>query len=348
MKRLFRRILPVLVLGAALYCGLPAAPSFAASNVTVFRVRTVPAVEGLRFSFQGQTAITGRGGSTSFSVPLSAQAILTSPFALGRAVRLLDNRRPDGSIFRLQRWYSERLNGVRTLTAALREFVPTTVTFINPSAGAFRAKNVDAMVVKRSDGAVFRFPGKTLEHPVLLQATRVVPLGGGLVSKDLLYRVQAVTIEGNNLVNRSQQAFLPAHTAKVELKLLFYSARFVARDRLFQFTIGSGIQLQFPNGRVHFYRFDKSGAVTLPALPRGNYRITVKAPGLKVTSPVAMTRDQVATLKVVSYLDVAVLATVMLSIAIGLLLVGRPVLRGRLRRVFTRTLRRPAHTAAST
>jgi hypothetical protein len=185
-----------------------------------------------------------------------------------------------------------------------------------------------------------------LEKPVLLRATRIVPLGGELVSKDLLYRVQAVTIEGNNLVNRSQQAFVPAKSGKVALRLLFYSARFIARDRIFQFAIGSGIQLRFPNGRTHFYRFNDSGEVDLPALPRGNYRITVKAPGLKVTSPVAMTRDQVATLKVVSYLDVAVVATLMLSIALGLLLVGRPVLRRRVRRVFSHALRRSTQTVA--
>ena len=53
-----------------------------------------------------------------------------------------------------------------------------------------------------------------------------------------------------------------------------------------------------------------------------------------------MTRDQVATLKVVSYLDVGVLAVFMASIAIGLLLVGRPVLR---RRLVALLRRRPSH-----
>ena len=61
-----------------------------------------------------------------------------------------------------------------------------------------------------------------------------------------------------------------------------------------------------------------------------------------MTSPVAMTRDQVATLKVVSYLDVGVLAVFMASIAIGLLLVGRPVLR---RRLVASLRRRPSRGA---
>jgi hypothetical protein len=59
-----------------------------------------------------------------------------------------------------------------------------------------------------------------------------------------------------------------------------------------------------------------------------------------MTSPVAMTRDQVATLKVVSYLDVGVIFVVLLAIAGGLLLVGRPALRRRLRRSFQRGSRK--------
>jgi hypothetical protein len=263
-------------------------------------------------------------------VPSAALSRLGNPLGLSKAVSFRPARRRDGSTFRLQRWYSKSVNGERTLIATLREFVPTRVTFVNPNAGAFPAKNVDRVVVKRSDGAIFTFTGAKLEKPVLLQGTRVVPLTGGLVSKNLLYRVQSVTIDGNNLVNRSQQAFEPAKSARVPLKLLFYSARFTARDRLFGFPIGSGIQLEFPNGRVHVYRFDGSGGVVIPALPRGNYRVTVQAAGLGRTSPVAMTRDQVATLKVFSYLDAGVVIAVLASIALGLLLVGRPSLRKRL------------------
>ena len=324
---MLRALLAALSLAAG-----PPAPAHAASNAapTVFAVTTVPSVSGLSFTYKGETHITGRDGTTSFSVPAFAAAGLQQPYGLSRTVQLHATPRKDGTIYRLQRWYSKSLHGVRTLTAALREFVPTRIRFVNPTAGAFEARRVGRVVTKRSDGAVFSFTGRQLEKPVLLQATRVVPLTGGLVSKHLLYRVQSVTIEGNNLVNRSQQAFLPAENPVVVLKLLFYSARFIARDRLFQFAIGSGISLAFPNGRVHFYKFDSSGEVNLPALPRGNYRVTVKAPGLKMTSPVAMTRDQVATLKVVSYLDVGVLVVFMASIAIGLLLVGRPVLRRRL------------------
>ena len=238
----------------------------------------MPAAAGLRFSFEGQTRVTGPDGSTSFPIPLSVQSILKGRFGLGRHVRLLSTHSTSGREFHLERWYRKNLTGEPILIASLQQFVPMRIHFVNPKGGAVEPKSVDHVVVKRSDGAVFQFRGTTLEKPVLLQATRVVPLGGTLVSKDLLYRVQEVTIEGNNLVNRSQQAFVPAKSGKVALRLLFYSARFIARDRIFQFAIGSGIQLRFPNGRTHFYHFNDSGEVDFPALPRGNYLITVKAP----------------------------------------------------------------------
>ena len=337
-----RALLLILAACAVATAGSPAAAHAAGGAPTVFTVSTVPRVSGVHFTFRGVSRVTGADGTTSFTASGPQVAQLRNPYGLSRAVRLKPVARSNGGIFRLQRWYSKSIRGERTLVAALREFVPTHIRFRNPNAGPFEARNVDRVVTKRSDGAVFSFSGERLEKPVMLQATRVVPLSGGLVSKNLLYRVQAVTIEGNNLVNRSQQAFLPARGSDVTLELLFYSAKFIARDRLFQFPIGSGIRLEFPNGRVHFYTFDTNGEVNLPALPRGNYRVTVKAPGLKMTSPVAMTRDQVATLKVVSYLDVGVIFAGLLAIAGGLLLVGRPALRRRLRRTFRRGSREMA------
>jgi hypothetical protein len=301
----------------------------------IFSVQSVPAVQGLKFTFAGRTQTTGPDGSTLFSLTHAAFVqVEKSPFGLIQSVKLEPKVFPDGTTYRVQRWYSADIKGIRTLRAAVDEYVPTKVRFVDPKSGAFAAAKVDRVSLHRSDGAAFTFTGKQLTRPVLLKATRVVPLAGTLVSKHLLYRVQAVTIDGNNLVNRAQQAFLPAESPKVTLRLLFYSAKFVARDRIFRFPIGSSITLEYPNGHARDYKLDSSGKLVLPALPRGNYRVTVHAAGLKMKMPVAMTRDQVATLNVVSYLDVATVAFVLFATAAGLLLVGRPGLRRRLRRPF--------------
>lgn len=303
------------------------------SGQNFLRVQSVPATPGLPFTFAGSTRVTQANGAAFFALSPGQLAVLKqNPFGIVSALSLAPKVFGDGTTYRVQRWYVRSVHGVRVARAAIDEFIPTRIGFVDPKSGAFDAGKVDWVRLKRSDGAVFTFSGKRLQRPVLLKATRVVPLAGGLVSKRLLYRVESVTIEGNNLVNRAQQAFLPKKSRHVTLKLLFYSAKFTARDRIFRFPVGSSLTLEFPNGRAHDYKLDSSGTLVLPALPRGNYRVTIHAAGLKVRTPIAMTRDQVATINVVSYLDVATVIAVLCSIAAGLLLVGRPGLRRSLRR----------------
>ena len=106
-----------------------------------------------------------------------------------------------------------------------------------------------------------------------------MPLSGALVSKQLDYRIQSVLVGGNNVVNRAQQAFTPLHKHHVSVRLLFYSARVSARDALFGFGIGSGILLEYPDGRVQHHAFPDGHRLRLPALPRGAYHISVDTNG---------------------------------------------------------------------
>ena len=308
------------------------------SSQRFVRVQSVPATGGLTFSFAGTTRTTGSDGGVEFLLSQSAFAVLQqNPLGIVRALGLKPRVFSDGTTYRVQRWYVRSVHGVRTVRAAIDKFVPTHIRFVDPNSGPFEAANVGQVQLKRSDGAVFTFSGKRLERAVLLKATRVVPLAGGLVSKQLLYRVEGVTIQGNNLVNRSQQAFLPASSRNVTLKLLFYSATFKARDRIFGFPFGgSSLTLEFPNGRTQDYKLDSSGTLRLPALPRGSYRVTIHAAGLKMKTPIRDDSRPVAVIKVVSYLDVATVLVALASVACGLLLVGRPRLRRSLRRAFRR------------
>ncbi len=314
---------------------LAPAGAFAARSRSVV-VTTTPSVAGLRFAFGGTVYTTNSGGRMEIPVSGSAElAALLNPYAQSNRITLLGGLRPDGTRYTVDRWYSRRVGGQRTLVAALQSFVPTTFHFENPNGAVFPAGRVERMIVKRSDGLVTTYRGPQLTKPIMLQATRVVRVNG-LVSKDLLYRVQAVTVDGNNLVNRAQQAFLPGKSRGVTLKLLFYSARFSAQDRLFKFAVGKSIKLEFPNRHVRQYKFDENGEVYLPALPRGNYRVTIEAGGIGLTSPVALTRNQVVKIKVVSYLDLAVMILAGLAIAMALVLAGRPTLRARLRNALPR------------
>jgi hypothetical protein len=300
------------------------------------RISTVPAVAHLRFALGGRVYTTDRQGVATIPparLNRISLALRKHRLLLGQHITLLPNRRPDGSRYRLERWYAN----LPPLTAALDLYRPVRFGLASRTGRPIALELLDSFQLKRVDGAVINLGRAQLQRPVMLQASRVVPLNGKLVSKDLLYRVQRVSVGGNNLVNRAQQAFLPSKTLAVKLRLLFYAVRFSAKDTLFGFPIGSAIRLVYPNGRVRVHRFHGHGQVALAALPRGTYHVSVVGPGLSPSSPVSITRAHSAELKVFSYLDIAVLALAVAALVCGLALARRPALR---RRVSPRRHRR--------
>lgn len=296
-------------------------------------IHTVPKGPQLRFQLAGRVYTTSKQGRTVIpAADLSriSKNVRSHRLLLAQHIKLLPNRRPDGSEFRLERWFSRADAAIPTLTAAIDLYRPVRFSLVSRAGKPISLTRLDAFEMKRIDGAVIRLTRDQLARPVMLQSSRVVPLNGALVSKDLLYRIQRVSVAGNNLVNRAQQSFLPAKSLTVTLRLLFYSVRFQARDTLFGFPIGSGIRLVSPDGQSTVHRFRDNGEVALAALPRGTYHVSVVAPGLSPLSPVSITRDHVNELKVLSYLDIGVLAMLFFSVLIGLVLVRREALRHRL------------------
>jgi hypothetical protein len=304
-----------------------------ASRDTPIVIVTVPAARNLRFELAGRVYVTGRRGRTSIparDLQRLPHSLRAHRLLLAQRIRLLPNHRPDGSMYRVERWYSNTHVARPPLEAAIDLYRPVRFSLVSRAGRPISLDLLDAFQMKRIDGAVINLSRSQLARPVLLQASRVVPLNGALVSKKLLYRIQRVAIGGNNLVNRAQQSFEPSDSLAVRLRLLFYSVRFQARDTLFGFPIGSGIRLVYPNRRVQVYRFQGHGQVALAALPRGTYHVSVVAPGLSPASPVSITRDHLTQLKVLSYLDIAVLTVLFLGVLVSLALIRRRGLRRRL------------------
>jgi hypothetical protein len=292
------------------------------------QIRTVPIGPHLRFKLAGHVYTTDRNGRVTVptvAVRAISHDLRTNPLLL----KLLPNRRPDGSYFQLERWYTATRTH-NAVFAAIDLYRPVHFSLVSRTGRPISVALVDAFTMKRVDGAVINLTGRQLQRPVVLQASRVVPLNSKLISKSLLYRVQRVSIGGNNLVHRAQQFFLPSKSVNVRLRLLFYAVRFESRDILFGFSIGSGIRLVYPSGRVEVHPFHGHGQLALAALPRGTYHVSVVGPGLSPSSPVSVTRDNVAQLKVLSYLDIAVVGILLLALIIGLAVARRPALRRRL------------------
>ncbi len=350
------RLRRVICLGvvAAVTAGVAAAGESEAARRAVgpssMEVITAPAVPGLTFTFRGQRFVTDRRGAfilPAYLLPQPASTPLRSGLlfpSLGfelitQGLRLAPNLRPGGISYRLERLYirfrqravvvgGESVRGV--IRAAVDAYVPVRFAFLERTGNPVSPSTIRAMTIKRSDGAVFTLTREQLlsRRALRMQASRVVPLSGGLVSKPLGYRIQSVLVGGNNVVNRSQQGFTPLHNRRVDVKLLFYSLKVKATDRLFGVGIGSGFTLVLPNGALRTESFGSGHSQTLPALPRGSYRISANAWGVSGTQPLSLTRDQVVELKVFSYFDIAFAAILALGVAIGLMKVGRGRLSG--------------------
>ncbi len=294
-------------------------------------IRTTPAVPGLAFQFAGRTFVTDRNGG--FVVPISLLPAPTGDFrALLEQLSLVTGTSANGVSYRLDPVYQRYRVGTRSQSlvvfVGLDLYIPVRFSLLDRAGAPIDPGLFQAMTIKRSDGAVFRFNrGQVYRGPSVLRANRITRLSGGLISKDLGYRIQSVLVGGNNVVYRAQQVFTPGGSRVVRINLLFYSVKIAASDRLFGFGVGSGIRLDFPDGTEEHVPFVGGHRVALSALPRGNYKVSVDSWGLSARQPLSITRDQVVKIRVVSYLDISVMVGVLLAVAIGLIVIGRSPMR---------------------
>jgi hypothetical protein len=145
--------------------------------------------------------------------------------------------------------------------------------------------------------------------------------------------VTEVVIDGSNVVNKSQQQFYAHPNTIWPITLQLYTLHVQSTDALFGFAQGKSVQLQLPDGSIQTYPLDGTGSAEIHSLARGTY--TAEFTGIKGLStrvPVALSRDQDLTSRVISYLDLGVVAIFGAALALGLLLFGRPSLRPSLRK----------------
>jgi hypothetical protein len=116
----------------------------------------------------------------------------------------------------------------------------------------------------------------------------------------------------------------------VAVRLLLYSATVGAHDLIFGFPIGRSLELLYPNGQRATHEL-RGRQLVLNALPRGTYRIKVHTWGYSPVVSLALSKDQELELRIVSYLDLFVIALAVLGVTGTLVLLPRPALRKSLR-----------------
>jgi hypothetical protein len=287
-------------------------------------LHTVPRVAGVRVRVRGVVHRTDARGRVTLDVRTFHQVRRTHKGRLAFAPpEVLPTRVAGGVETRFDRFYD------RGRIIALSLYVTAGAEFIDLQGGTVPVSRVGVVTLKSRLGVRVRFKSG---ESVRLHASRAVTFRDGVRSKPIEYAVESVTVDGANVVNRAQQRFFPLRARHLTIPLLLYSARFSARDAIFGFPLGSAVELVYPSGRVVRVPLHGGDGRAI-ALPRGEYRVRVAGSGFSFERPLALSRDQTVALEVVSYLDVAAVLGGTLALAVGLVLVRRPLVRRRLRRL---------------
>jgi hypothetical protein len=279
----------------------------------ILEIQTLPALPGMAFALDGQIAVSDLQGVARIQVE-------RWPGVRDR-IEVLNSDVSEGVRAKLARWYGDPESSSRKrLTATFNVYYLVSPTFVDLEGNPVAPERITSLTLKSSHGVSLTFDDS---QPQWLQGNRVVPLNNGLFVKDIYWNVESVVVNGSNVVNRSQQRFFPSRSGDVRIQVLFYSARFHAHDALFRFPIGSGVALQYPDKRIEHFKFDSSGELTLESLPRGDYKVSVDGPGISLSRPVAVSRDQDISLDVISYLDLAFLLFLAAAVGFGVVLIPR-------------------------
>jgi hypothetical protein len=294
----------------------------AATHRATLALQTVPRTPGVRVSFDGRTYLTGPDGSVAIiSYPGSHHIGILPPAS-----------QPTGTSLRFGRWLDHLVLPQRTVRlrqGVNREDVgfvvshPVSLRVTNPSGQTLPLSKISSITLTSSLGLRFTFAAR---RPLAeLAANHIVRKPSGLVSLPVRYAVQALIMDGANVVHEGGQSFYVQPRATWTVKALVFPLRVEVRDALFRFAIGHAVKLTFPGGLTRIVDLGAGHAATVIGLPRGQYELVPKGPGIGLTSPTALSRPQGAKLLLFSWLDVAAV----LAFA-ALFLIGLPVAGGRI------------------
>ncbi len=304
--------------GDSTYAGTVATGSIVVQPAAIVVV-TVPAVAGVRMTLGETEALTNEAGLATFLVE-----------RVGRVQLAPDLELPIGSGMQLSfvRWEDDVFNAARTVNVqgderfvlGLRTAVQTNFRFVDP-----RGQPVDPATVESVKLVAASGQDRTITSydQVWLEGSIPAKRTAGLIAVRNFHRISEVIIAGTNVVNRGQQVFEPAPGGVVTVHLLLYDLQVRAEDALLRWPVVTEVRLEFPDGSVRSGSTDANGSLVFSGLPRGDYTIRLGASGIVPPSPIALSRPQRATIRVLSTLDLSLAGGALLIAVVMLVLLGR-------------------------
>ncbi|MCW3004889.1 MAG: hypothetical protein JWQ20_4187 [Conexibacter sp.] len=312
--------IPLIVAAALTTVDIPAVWAQAATptrapiaRFVVVRVR--PAVAGVPLLLHGVRYLTGATGQVV--VPATAAELADGRALLRRHLHVPPSALSRDVHVRFARWVGG------TASIVLRRQVR--VDLVNPAGRRISPQVAPVVVIRGTDGSQLSL--RTGGWTWLTAERAVTRPGRGWATRPVSYAIREVRAHGANVVQRGRQQIVPSRHRRVTVRALFFSIRFSARDALLGSPIGRMLAVRFPDGHVERHRLGPSADLTLDGLPRGDYDLTIQGPGMTLSQPVSLSRTQDVRVRVISWLDLALVGTALSLVAVGLLVAGRPHIR---------------------
>ncbi|HLO18550.1 MAG TPA: Ig-like domain-containing protein [Anaerolineales bacterium] len=287
-------------------------------------IYTVPPMPGVSFKLNNKTYTTDKNGAADLQVNLSGiytlEILPIDKANLPSNIRVEFSRWNDNVFTAKRQIYFPR---TRRIEAGFIVDYQVNQVFYDSTHELVDPARVSSMVIK-GVGTTYTFNGA---GPIWLPSNRLTRrIGETLQSEEILYYFRNVTIDGADVINKGEQRFHIHPDDVWPIQVLLYSVRFSARDAMFHFPIGKGVQLTYPDGHKKEYYFSSSKAdLTIPSLARGSYSARIiGAIGSAPPTPIHLSRDQDVELLMLSGLDIGLIVSVPLLIALAFFFFGRP------------------------
>lgn len=315
----------------AIYPGIPSIGvnrSIAEADMVVepakVAIYTVPPMAGVGFKLNHQIYTSDENGVVDLTVTTSGIYSL-------EVLPIDEDNLPSNTRMEFERWNDNvftanrqvYLPRARRLEAGFIVSYQVDQKFYDTTGQQVDPKRVSSIVLG-GVGNIYTFDKA---GPVWLPSNRLTRrVSEQLESQEILYYFRNVTIDGANVINRSEQRFHIRPDDTWPIQVLLYSVHFRARDAMFHFPIGRGIELTYPDGHKEQFLFaSRDAEVTVSSLARGSYSAKIIGVGGSAPpTPIYLSRDQEAELLMLSYLDIALIIGIPLSIALIFFFIGRP------------------------
>ncbi len=277
-------------------------------------VDTVPRTPGVMVTVAGATVTTGRHGRGTAPVSdlnaVSDEVRLITPQAQEARVEMLHvTKRPPQAI------------GQRRLLIALQVSHPVRFEFVDPDGHTLSPGRVDKVVLNQG-GRTRTIRQNELADPIFLPSSLARHVHGVWRTRRLDYSIRAVSMGGANAVFAGRQRFDPRDpTWQVQLSV--YDLTLTVHDSLLGRRVGSVVQVTMPDGDKQRLSVGDDKPSVLRSLVRGMYRVDIDAAVIGSKQTVLVSQDSRGDFRVITRLDLVLVAVVAVLFVGGLIFIGR-------------------------